>query len=221
MVAEPMIRDMSTRPTLTLGQPRGEAAHALAALLATRAELEERLDALDREQRAATKRRDAASGALADLERKMILGSVVTDAQRTDAEDALARAKAENAAPWLERRAGVLAAIRDHDRELQTFVADHLDELLAEQAEDGEAAAEAVDRACQALVAAFRERQAVEQRVVGIAAMIRIPRVEDVARTRAEAVVAEANRLLDAGGEAAPLLRVDPRAPREGEPDGQ
>jgi len=88
---------------------------------------------------------------------------------------------------------------------------------VAELHEDAEAAAEAVNRACRAVEAAYYERQAVEQRVTTVAAMVRVPRPGDVRRTKAEAVVRETNRLLAEGGEQAPTLTVDPRKPRHGE----
>jgi hypothetical protein len=96
---------------------------------------------------------------------------------------------------------------------MTVFVGEHLDELLAELHEDSNEAAGAVNRACRVLEAAYQERQAVEQNVTALAGMVRVPRPGDVQRTRAEAVVREANRLLAEGGEAPARLTVDPRAP--------
>jgi hypothetical protein len=141
----------------------------------------------------------------------------VNAAERTKLERELAAAKAATHEPWAERIAGVEAAARDVDRAVALYVAGNLDELLAELHENAEAAASAVDAACRELVTAYHRRQTVDAHVIAVAATVRIPRAGDVAPTRAEAVVREANRLLDGGGEQAPLLRTDPRAPRHGQ----
>jgi hypothetical protein len=92
-----------------------------------------------------------------------------------------------------------------------------MDELLAELREDAENAAADVTRAVARFVDAYAERQRVEQRMTSLCARIRIPRPGDIVGTRAEAAVREANRLLDAGGEVAPVPRVDPSHPRHAE----
>jgi hypothetical protein len=192
------------------------AATELAALAAARAELDERADAIDREQRQASENVARLSAALADLKRRAAAGEQVSDEERTKAERELTQARITAGAPWAERRDGVRAAIRDADHAERTFVADHLDELLVELVDEAETAASAVDRACHALIAAYRERQAVEARVTALCAQVRIPRPGDIVRTRSEQVAREAERLLQAGGEAAPVPAVDPRQPRHG-----
>jgi chromosome segregation ATPase len=193
------------------------AATELAALAAARAELDERADALDREQRQASENVARLSAALADLERRAAAGEqVISDEARTKAERELTQARIAAGAPWAERRDGVRAAIRDADHATRTFVAEHLDELLAELADEADAAASAVDRACHALITAYRERQAVESRVTELCALVRPPRPGDIVRTRSEALAREAERLLAQGGEAAPVPAVDPRQPRHG-----
>jgi len=198
-------------PTLA---PRSEAGRELAALVAARQELDDRADELDVQQRQVSEEVARLSAELADLERRAAAGEQVTAAARSKAEEALVRARVQAAAPWAERREGVRAAAREADAALRTFVAEHLDELLAEAAEDAEDAAEAVNRACRLVESAFHARQAAEQRVTWLASLVRIPRVGDVQATRAEAVVREANRLLAEGGETPPLLKIDPRRPR-------
>ena len=111
------------------------------------------------------------------------------------------------------RRAGR----RDADRRLAPFVGENLDALLAELTEEGAATAASVDAACHALVSAFHGRQQVESRLTALCALVRTPRVGDVGRTRAEQVVREAGKLLEAGGEMPPALRADPRQPRYAE----
>ena len=176
-----------------------------------------RADEIDARQREAGQRRESAAVALAQLERSSASGEQVAAKTRTDAEAALAKAQADVAAPWAERRAGATAAIADADREMRLFIGANLDALLDELREGAEAAAGAVDRACQDLVAAYGERQRCERRVTSLAAMVRNPRAGDVVRTRAEAVAREASALLAQGGEAPPVLVVDPRQPRHGQ----
>jgi hypothetical protein len=188
----------------------------LEALSANRAELASKLGDLDQAQRRASEDVTRLSEQLADLERRAAAGEQVSDQARTKAERELTQARVAAAAPRAERQDGVRAAIRDADHAARTFVADHLDELLAALAEEAEASALAVDQACHALIAAYRERQAVESRVTALCAMIRPARPGDIVRTRSEAVVREAGRLLSGGGEAAPLVAVDPRQPRHG-----
>jgi len=87
------------------------------------------------------------------------------------------------------------------------YVAREFDALYSEIDEEAATAAEAVNRACRAVEAAFAERMDVERRLSSLVGMVRPARPGDIARTRAEAVVREANALLEAGGEAAPMLQ--------------
>jgi hypothetical protein len=203
---------------LDLGDaPRSEAAKTLVAMLANRAAMAERADAVDVRQGEAVQRRDAAAIAVAQLERRAAGGEDVSQGERTKAEKTLSEARAQADAPWAERRAGAIAAVGDLDDEIKRFIAANLDELVDELREDGKAAAESVDAACRALIDGYQHRMLVEQRLTSLLSMVRIPRVGDVTRTKADGVVAEANRLLESGGEQAPVMRVDPRAPRHGQ----
>jgi chromosome segregation ATPase len=202
---------VAARPQPELDAPRGEAAQGLSALVARRHELDKRLDAIDAEQREASENVVRLSTELADLERRAATGERVGVKARTDAEQALTKARLRHGEPWAERRAGVHAAIRDADRDVRVYVTDHLAELLGELHEDGEAAAEDVNRACHALGEAYLRRMEIERQVIALAGVAAITR-PDVARTRAEPVINEARALLQAGGEAAPILIVDPRA---------
>jgi phage shock protein A len=212
---------VATRSLPDLDVSRGEAAQGLAALTETRRGLDQRLDAIDAEQRQANEAVVRLSAELADLERRAAGGERISDKARTEAESALAKARVRHAEPWAERRAGVHAAARDADRDLRVYVSEHLTELLAELHENGEAAAEDVNRACRALGEAYLRRMDVERQVFALAAKAGIT-TADVARTKAEAVVSEANALLQAGGEQAPLLRQpqhdEPAAEAEPEP---
>jgi len=167
--------------------------------------------AIEAEARQATAEVVRLSEELADLERRAARGEQVSAKARTEAEQALTRARVRHGEPWAERLAGVQAAIRDADREMRVFVSEHLDALAAELAEDAEAAAETVNRACHSLGLAYSERMRVEQQTLALAAIVGITSPGAVARTKAEAAVAAANTLLQGGGEAAPILVVRPR----------
>jgi chromosome segregation ATPase len=199
---------VAARPQPELDAPRGEAAKGLAALVAQRHELDARLNAIDLDQRQATEDVERLSGELANLERRAASGEQVSAKARTEAEAKLTKARLRHGEPWAERRAGVQAAIRDADRDVRQYATEHLTELLAELHEDGEAAAEDVNRACHALGEAYLRRMEVERQVIALAGVVAIAR-PDVARTRAEPVLSEARRLLAEGGEAAPILSVE------------
>ena len=205
---------MSTRQLPDFVAPRGQASEELHALVGSRLELDERLDVLDLQQREARASLDQASAALADLERAAAAGQQVAKTERTKAERELTEAKIAYGQPWAERRAGVHAAIRDAEQGVTAFVVEHLGELIAELHEDAEAAAEDLNRACRALEAAYARRMSVEEQVTRLASTVRPARPGDVRRTRAEAVVRDAERLLAEGGETPPTLAVDPRQPR-------
>jgi hypothetical protein len=199
-------------------QPRGGEAVELARLVDERIALQAKLDALDGEQRAASEAVTELSSALTQLERAAAGGESVSQAQRSQLEQELAAGRAKQAEPWAERRAGLEAALRDAERAIQIFTGENFDALYAEVASDAEAAAEAVDRAANAFLGAFYERMAAERKVTALVSVVRPMRPGDIDATRAEQAVREVSRLLDSGGEAAPLLRHDPRAPRHGGP---
>lgn len=210
---------VSFDPTLSafgFQAPRGDAAKELAALLERRESLAGKLDDLDRRQRAATEAATEASVQLADLERRALGGQKVAATDRRRLEEALASARAAAGEPWAERRAGTREAIAECERRVQASVVEHLGELLDELGEDAERAARAVDAGAAAVVEAYGERARVEQAITALAAMVRPPRVGDISRTRAEKLYGAASELLHGGGEDAPRLLVDPRAPRHG-----
>jgi predicted nuclease with TOPRIM domain len=82
-----------------LGSPRGEAARGLSALIDERQQLDERLDALDEQQREARERVETLSAELAELERTAASGGQVSDAARTKAEKELTAARIKAAEP--------------------------------------------------------------------------------------------------------------------------
>lgn len=197
-------------------EPRSAASLELAELVDARIELERKLRAIDDEQRTASEAVARFSGELSELERRAAGGVDVADNERKKHEVQLAKARAMADEPWDERRVGVRAAIRDRDRELQMYVGEHFTELIGDLHDEGERAANAVTEATTVLAEAIRQREAVHERVSALASMVRPVRPGDVAGSRAERLAAEANKLLENGGEQPPTLLVDPRGPRHG-----
>jgi chromosome segregation ATPase len=195
---------------LAFPAPRCEAAGELARLIGSRADLEAKLDQLDREQRAASEDVARLSAELTALEKHALEGVEVTRAQRRKAEDALAKARAAHAAPWGERRQALREAINGHQGRVQAFAAAHFAELVAEVEQDGAEAAERVDAAAEKLVEAAHERDRAAQRLDALNATVRgRSRPGDVARSHGEALLREATQLLQEGGEVAPKLRPE------------
>jgi hypothetical protein len=194
---------------LAFPAPQSEAALELARLIDSRAELESKLDALDREQYAAGEKVTRLSDELTALERRSLEGESVTPAQRSKAEGELAKARAVAASPWGERRQALREAISGHQGRVQWFVAEHFAELVEEVEQDGEQAAQAVDDAAAKLVAAARERDIASKRLDALIATVNgHSNFGDVAVARSDAAVREAGRMLQQGGEIAPRLRA-------------
>jgi chromosome segregation ATPase len=207
---------MSWYEQLAFPEPRCEAAVELARLLDSRAELESKLDALDREQRAAGEEVARLSAELVALERRGLEGEEVSPAARTKAEEALAKAQAAHAAPWGERRQALKESINGHQGRVQRFVGEHFGELVEEVEQDGALAAEAIDDAAAKLVEAARERDQASKRLDALNATVRgASRFGDVAISRADAVAREAGRMLAEGGEVAPRVRDELRPPQD------
>lgn len=189
---------------------------ALTELVERRAAAQARVDELEAEQRRATEAVAEASGLLADLERRIIGGEKVTPATRREAEAALASARVEAGQPWAERLAGARATVRDAHQRLQGFTAEHLDELVGDLEGDGEVAAANLNAAAEALVAAFLERERIAGAISTLVSSVARIHPGDVSYTLAEQAVRAATELIESGGEAAPVLRRDPREPRHG-----
>lgn len=186
----------------------------LAELLERQQRLAARLDELGAEERAAHAAAEAARAALIELERQAAAGEKVSAGKRQEAEDALLQERSRAMAPWPERRAALQAAAQDAQAATAAFVGAHLDALLAGLAERGAQNAEVMNTAAAQVVAAHEERQRIEQETFALVGMVRTPRPGDVARSRAELLVAEAQKLLEQGGEQGPAVLVRPDQPR-------
>jgi hypothetical protein len=189
--------------------PRGEAAAELARLIDSRGELEAKLDALDREQRVADEEVARLSAELTKLEQRALEGEQISNAQRGKAEAELVKARAAAAAPWGERRQALRQAIGTHKDRVQGFVAAHLAELVEEVERDGVEAAQTIDRGAEMLIEGARKRDDARRRLDELNATVRgQSRFGDVTLSRAEPLVAAAQRFIEQGGEAPPVLRV-------------
>jgi len=187
-----------------MDSPRSPETAELEALLERQARLAERVGELEQEQRAAAAAVARASDELAELERAAAGGAKVSQAKRRELEERLARAKAEQAAPWQERRAGAERAAADARRAVQVFAAENIGPLLADLAEQGRKAAAALDDAAETVQSAYVERAAVEERTYAVLSLVRPSRPGDVRRTRGEALYNAAGALLLGGGESPP-----------------
>jgi hypothetical protein len=195
------------------------ASKTLARLLAARERAAARLDALEREQRSASEAVAQASGEVAELERREVGGEKVAGAPRRRAEETLAQARAKAAEPWGERRAGVEAAIRDANAELQRFASAHLPELVEDLERDGDVAAAELTAHAEGIVTAFRRREEIASQIGQLLSTAGIrPRPGTVSGSSAQALVAAASELVAAGGEEGPRLTRDPREPMLGAP---
>jgi hypothetical protein len=200
--------------------PRSEQMRELARLLGQGDELSRRLSNVDVEQRAATDRAAAASAAVAQIEQEAALGVEISPKVRKDAESELAAAKALVASNWTEKRAGIAAAVRSHEARIRAYVVENAAALLGELGEDAVDAATALDAAAQGALDAYGRRMAVEQQTFALLALSgRSPDPDAIVRSRSDAFANEARRLLELGGERAPLLRDVPIAMQPGQPE--
>jgi hypothetical protein len=205
--ARPILADL----TAAKPKPNAETAE-LARLRAARADVEARLDQLDRDARDATAGLAAARDAVAQLERRAANGETVTDEERRQAEADLETAAARQREPWPERADGVRAAVRDADQAIQRYVAEHFDALLGVVHEQADQAAADVDTCARRLAEAIAERARVEQTVIAFASTVRTTQPGELQRSRTDQLSRELERLAMLGGELPPRLRVDPVA---------
>jgi hypothetical protein len=189
------------------------AAEALARLSEKRDRAIGRVDELEGEARTAGQAAVEASAALAEAERRGVKA-----AERRELEEALFAARVKASEPWPERIEGARAAVRDAEREVQKFRAAHLSELVEALEEDGRIAVATLNATAEAMVTAFIERERIAHEISVMAGSVGRIHPGDVSFTHAEALVREARALVDAGGEAPPVLRHDPREPRLGSP---
>jgi hypothetical protein len=195
-----------------MGEERSTATQAMARLVAERDRASDRVDQLEAQAREASAAAQQASVDLIEFERH---GASPTG-RRPKLEQALVAARAKAAEPWAERIAGARTRIGDRHAEVQAFVAEHLDELVADRERQGEAAAARLTAAAESVLTAYADRERAASEIAGLAAMVGRTHSTDITRSRAEALARAAGDLVDAGGEVAPKLVRDPREPRSG-----
>jgi hypothetical protein len=105
-----------------------------------------------------------------------------------------------------EKLLGMRAALSDLTRELSGFAEAHWAELRDERNQRAEQAAARVDQACRELVTAVMERETVAAQSAQVFGLVGRTTPTTVPTTLADAVVREANVLLDRGGERPPVL---------------
>jgi hypothetical protein len=183
-----------------------DASTELAKMEEQRAHAAARLDAVEREARAAGQAAEEASLQLSEAERH---GASASKRHQLEAE--LAKAQARRAEPWAERLKGAQHALRDIDSAIRQHVTENFAEAAAPIEQDGEVAAQQVNEALAALIAACDTRRLVESRLAGLAVKVTGATLQpgDVARPRTDEVARAARALLDAGGEAPVKLRRD------------
>lgn len=183
--------------------PVGEAMRELLELAQAEEQARSRVDDVERQARSATANAAEAREALIQLE-----AAGPSPQQRKQAEARLAKAEEAAGQPWRERIDGAQRAARDARHTLVRHAAEHLDDLVAEIEESGRAAAEQVDHAAEAFVAAIDRRMAVERDLIQIVALTRTMGPNDVSRARSDDARQAVRRFIAQGGEDAPTLRI-------------
>jgi hypothetical protein len=183
-------------------------------MIARRTELAENGEQLERENMFVSRARVDAEAALVEAERRRHRGDA-TAADVAKAEKALRDLKMKAAQPWREKFAGIRAAVRDLDHEIAADVGQHYEELSAELGEDAQRAVAAMNDALAAVERAYVEREAVSGRVCALAGVIRRPRPNEIKPSRCDAAARECQRVLEQGGEVAPLPPEPVREPEE------
>ena len=204
-----MVSDQLRHPN-----PTSDAARELNALLDQRAQLAATTGDAENRVRFMSDDVQQASAAVTDIERRALGGEKVSDTERAKARKRLADAKATADEPWSLRAEGGRRALSDLDRRISTHVLETFDQLRADIEGEAVQAAERIDRAAQEIIDAFREREQISTRLMGLTSVISTPRPGDVNRSRADQLAREAGKLMDGGGERAGLLAHDPRTPR-------
>lgn len=195
-------------------EPRGPAMTELVRLAEREQELRANVDAIGRAARAAGAELADAREALAELERHAATDPVSPQARRKT-EERLTRAGQEAAAPWPQRRQGAERAAQDGRHAIQRHIALHFGEIVAELEANGAAAAEQVDHAAEAFLAATARRAEAERNLIEVVAATRNMGPNDVSRATSDEAMQALRTFVQRGGEDSPVLRIDPPAPTE------
>ena len=200
---------------LTFPAPRSPAACELNRLLDDRAEVLATIREAEYAGQVASEAAQVASAQLSALEARRLGGDDV-DAEVKRAEKKLSAARAEAAQPWPERAAGARRALANADAAIGRFVVATYDALAGEVAEDAHAVKDRADALLHDIGAVYAERERVVARsdaLIGVVARVK-PGMTPYSKL--EPLVRQAEAVLMAGGEAAPIPNHDPRVPQAG-----
>lgn len=189
-------------------EPRGPAMIELVRLAEDEQRLRARVDEIGRAARDATAELAAAREALAELERRAATEQVTAQPWRK-AEERLARAEQAASAPWPQRRAGAERAAQDGRQLIQRHIAEHFNAIVSELEENGAAAAEQVDHAAEAFLAATYRRAEADRNLTAVVALTRRMTPNDVTRARSDEAVRAVSAFIERGGEVGPALRIE------------
>jgi hypothetical protein len=185
-------------------------AETMAQLVAQRSRAQNRVREIEAEERAAHAALVPAREALVQFE----AAGNGRPADRQKLEDAFAAARGlALGTPWPERRQGAERAAREAHRHVQLYAGEHLGELVEEIEERGQAAAERLTGHADGVLAEFDERERLAGELSALLALLGQVGPNDVSRSKAEALVAEARRLVENGGERGPTVLRDLRPP--------
>jgi hypothetical protein len=188
-----------------------DAQETFARLQAERSEAVARVDGLESQQREAAMAAQEASLQLAQAEQ---VGGL-SGPKRHALEEALVKARARQGEPWPERLQGARGRVRACDISLREHVSQNLGALARSIEDDGEAAASDLARACTEVIEAFHRREECSRRLGALLVLTgRMVTPDDVGPpSHAEAVVREANHLLQVGEPVPRLQALQPQAP--------
>jgi hypothetical protein len=190
---------MATESTTTASERMTE-------LVEQRARANNRIREVENEQREAAEALMAARETVTEFHRT---GGRPVDQKRLEGQLATAQGRFDE--PWSVRIEGARRAARDAHELVQSFVAEHLDELLLSCGPAGEAAAERISNAAAELLAGFSDWSQAAQEMSALLSLVGQTQPGDVSASRCDAVAREVSRLIQEGGEVPPVVRRDPR----------
>jgi hypothetical protein len=172
------------------------------------AEVEARLR--DRIDEVNTAARFAQAELVAAREKLIQLEADGANAQkRGQAEKRLADATKATGEPWSERVQGAERAAQAAHDEVIRYATRNLAALIDGLEENGRAAAGQVDHAAQAFLDACQARVQAETELTAVVALTRRMNPGDIAHSRADEARLAVQALIERGGEAAPVVRVE------------
>jgi hypothetical protein len=188
--------------------PQSEAMAGLLRLVEREHELRTHVGEVERGARAAGQERVDAREALTELECRAAT-EPVSAASRRKAEDRVTQAEQAATALWPARLRGAERAAREGRHAIQRHIAEHFNVIVSELEANGAAAAEEVDHAAEAFLAATARRAEAERALIGVVATVRSPMgPNDVSRATSDEAVRAVSSFIQRGGENAPVFRI-------------